>query len=162
MWRANSLEKTRMLGKFKGKKRRGWQGWDGWMASMTYRHEFEQTPGDSEGQGSLACCSSWSCKESDMTEKLTNWDSSGNFIVNNLILECFPYYSLFIPVETESHQIPTSLLKGKCHRPWGWIGLEVRAVVKCNSLLCSFLLYWRGKMNGGRIPFQDHVCCHTS
>ena len=29
------LEKTRMLGKFKGKKRRGWQGWDGWMASLT-------------------------------------------------------------------------------------------------------------------------------
>ena len=27
--------------------------------------EFEQTPGDSEGQGSLECCSPWSCKESD-------------------------------------------------------------------------------------------------
>ena len=25
-------------------------------------HEFEQTLGDSEGQGSLACCSSWGCK----------------------------------------------------------------------------------------------------
>ena len=25
-------------------------------------HEFEQTPGDSEGQGSLPCCSPWSCK----------------------------------------------------------------------------------------------------
>ena len=33
-------------------------------------HEFEQAPGDSEGQGSLVCCSSWSCKESDMTEQL--------------------------------------------------------------------------------------------
>ena len=30
-------------------------------------HEFEQTPGDGEGQGSLACCSPWGCKESDMT-----------------------------------------------------------------------------------------------
>ena len=30
-------------------------------------HEFEQAPGDSEGQGSLACCSSWGHKESDMT-----------------------------------------------------------------------------------------------
>ena len=28
--------------------------------------EFEYTPGDSEGQGSLACCSSWGHKESDM------------------------------------------------------------------------------------------------
>ena len=30
-------------------------------------HEFEQTLGDSEGQRSLACCSPWGCKESDMT-----------------------------------------------------------------------------------------------
>ena len=34
-------------------------------------HEFEHTPGDSEGQGSLACCSSWGHKESDMTEEWT-------------------------------------------------------------------------------------------
>ena len=33
-------------------------------------HEFEQALGDGEGQRSLACCSSWSCKESDMTEQL--------------------------------------------------------------------------------------------
>ena len=30
-------------------------------------HEFEQTPGDREGQGSLACCSLWGCKQLDMT-----------------------------------------------------------------------------------------------
>ena len=34
--------------------------------------EFEQTRGKSEGQGSLACCSPWSCKESDTTERLNN------------------------------------------------------------------------------------------
>ena len=33
-------------------------------------HEFEQTPGDSEGQGSLVCCSPWTYKELDMTERL--------------------------------------------------------------------------------------------
>ena len=32
-------------------------------------HEFKQTPGDSEGQGSLACCSRWSCKEEDLGTK---------------------------------------------------------------------------------------------
>ena len=32
-------------------------------------HEFEQTLGDSEGQGSLACCSPLGHKESDMTEQ---------------------------------------------------------------------------------------------
>ena len=35
-------------------------------------HEFEQTPGDSEGQGSLVFFSPWCCKESDMTKRLNN------------------------------------------------------------------------------------------
>ena len=33
-------------------------------------HGFEQAPGDSEGQGGLACCDSWGWKESDRTEPL--------------------------------------------------------------------------------------------
>ena len=33
-------------------------------------HEFERTPGDGDGQGGLACCDSWGCKESDTTELL--------------------------------------------------------------------------------------------
>ena len=32
-------------------------------------HEFEQTPGDGEGQGSLACCSPWGRKQSDTIEQ---------------------------------------------------------------------------------------------
>ena len=55
MGRANSLEKTLMLGKSEdggeGEKR----GQDGWMASPT-RHEFEQALGDGGGKQSLACC----------------------------------------------------------------------------------------------------------
>ena len=35
-------------------------------------HEFEQSLGVVDGQGSLACCSPWGCKESDTTERL-NW-----------------------------------------------------------------------------------------
>ena len=34
--------------------------------------EFEQALGDGEGQGSLACCSPWGCKESDTTESLND------------------------------------------------------------------------------------------
>ena len=37
-------------------------GWHG--------YEFEQSLGVGDGQGSLACCSPWGCKESDMTELL--------------------------------------------------------------------------------------------
>ena len=40
------------------------RGWDGWMAFNG--HEFKQTLGDNEGQGSLACCIPCSHKESDM------------------------------------------------------------------------------------------------
>ena len=43
----------------------------GWHHRLS-GHEFEQTPRDGEGQGSLARCSSWSLKESDMTERLDN------------------------------------------------------------------------------------------
>ena len=41
---------------------------DGWHHQLD-GHELEQAPGVSEGQGSLACCSSWDCKELDMTEQ---------------------------------------------------------------------------------------------
>ena len=43
-------------------------GWDHRLNG----HEFEQTQGDGEGQGSLACCSPWGCKELDTTEWLNN------------------------------------------------------------------------------------------
>ena len=45
------------------------------MAGWHHRfdgHEFEQIPGDSEGWGSLACCSPWGHKESDVTERLNS------------------------------------------------------------------------------------------
>ena len=35
-------------------------------------HEFEQAPGDGEGQGNLVCCSQWGGKELDTTEQLNN------------------------------------------------------------------------------------------
>ena len=43
----------------------------GWHHQLN-GHEFEQTAGDSKWQGSLAFCSPWGCKESDMTEWLNN------------------------------------------------------------------------------------------
>ena len=40
----------------------------GWHQRLN-GHEFEQAPGDSEGHGSLACCSPWGRKEADTTEQ---------------------------------------------------------------------------------------------
>ena len=55
--RTDSLEKSLMLGKTEGRRRRGMT--EDEMVGWHHRcdgHEFEQAPGDSEGQGSLVCC----------------------------------------------------------------------------------------------------------
>ena len=57
----------------KGTTEDGMVGWYHWLDG----HEFEQAPGDGEGQGGLVCCSPWGCKESDMTE-LLNWTEDVN------------------------------------------------------------------------------------
>ena len=59
-------------------------GWHHWLDG----HEFEQAPGVGDGQGSLACCSPWGRKESDMTEWL-NW-------LTDAILTLFRFLSSLI------------------------------------------------------------------
>ena len=62
-------------------------------------HEFEQTPGDSKGQGSLVCCSPWGLKELDTTEQLNNNWSSGNLDSPlNTNYSCHLRSHLFSPV----------------------------------------------------------------
>ena len=70
MQRTDSLEKTLVLGKIEGGRRRGRQDeMVGWHHRLN-GHEFEQAPGVDVGQGSLAFCSPWGRKESNMTEWL--------------------------------------------------------------------------------------------
>ena len=62
------IRKDPNAGKDWGQKEKGMTedemvGWHHWL----HRHEFEQTQGDNEAQGSLACCSPWGPKESDTT-----------------------------------------------------------------------------------------------
>ena len=66
--RANSLEKTLMLGKDRRQEEKEVTENEivGWHHRIN-GYEFEQTPGDGEGQGSLECCSPWGRKELDMT-----------------------------------------------------------------------------------------------
>ena len=66
MWRANSLEKTLMLGRIEDGRRWGpIEDEMVWWHHQLNGHEFEQSLGDGEGQGSLVCCSPWGHKESD-------------------------------------------------------------------------------------------------
>ena len=67
MQRVDSFDKTLMLGKIEGRRRRGRQRMR-WLESVT--DSMDMTPGVGDGQGGLVCCGSWGSKESDMTERL--------------------------------------------------------------------------------------------
>ena len=72
MWRTDSLEKTLMLGKTEGGRRRGWQRMR-WLDGIT--DLMDTNWGSSRSwwwTGNSACCSPWGQKESDTTERL-NW-----------------------------------------------------------------------------------------
>ena len=74
MQRADLLEKTQMLGKIEGRRKRGQQR-TRWMVEWHHQlngYEFEQTLRVDDGQGRLACCSPWGHKELETTEHLNN------------------------------------------------------------------------------------------
>ena len=71
MRRTDSLEKTLGKDRRQEEKRATEDEMVGWYHQLN-GHEFEQTPGDSEGQGSLACWSPRGCKESATTGQLNN------------------------------------------------------------------------------------------
>ena len=71
MQRADSLEKTLMLEKTEGRRRRGRQRMR-WLDGITNSMDvsLSELLGVGDGQGDLACCNSWGHKESDTTEQL--------------------------------------------------------------------------------------------
>ena len=83
MWRVDSLEKTLMLGGIGGQEEKGttedeMAGWHHWLDGRG----SGWTPGVVDGQGGLACCDSWGCKESDTTEWL-NWTELNKSIIKH-------------------------------------------------------------------------------
>ena len=74
MWRANSLEKTLILGETEGQEEKGMTEdemveWYPWLNG----HEFERALGDGEGRGSPVCCSPWVTKSQTW---LSNWKTN--------------------------------------------------------------------------------------
>ena len=63
-------------------------GWHHWLDG----HEFEQIPGVGDGQESLACCSPWGLKDSDMTERL-NWTDWWMY----MYMYIFHYFNYYLP-----------------------------------------------------------------
>ena len=130
MWRADSLEKTLMLGKVEGRRRRGQEKMR-WFDGITNTVDLsEQTLGDS-GQGSLVCCSPWGCKESDTL--LSNWTTMT---------------ATHIHTHRHTHT----------HTHWETGSGEERSVSHCSSLESQTWPVWGGGNKNfilhGRLKFQ--------
>ena len=74
-------------------------GWHHWLDA----HEFEWTPGVGDGQGGLACCNSWGCKESDTTEWL-NWTE-----LNHSMPGLSVHHQLLEFTQTHVHQVSDAI-----------------------------------------------------
>ena len=121
----------------------------GWHNQLN-GHEFEQTLEDSEGQGSMVCCSAWGCKESDPTEQLNNNDNmqvsqkkkkveifQETKCIITLVVHSLSHIQLFVAPWTEASQaslfctISQSLLK--------FVSIE-SVILSNHSILCCSIL----------------------
>ena len=82
-------------------------GWHHWLNG----HEFEQGLGVGDGQGSLACCSPWGCKESDTTEPLNWWKGTLGYVIA-------PALEWFIPVAQMIKNLPAMWETGVWSLGW--------------------------------------------
>ena len=79
--RANSLERTLMLGKTEYRRRRGWWQRMRWLDGVTDSMDmFEHTLGDGEWQGILVCCTPWGGRELDITDQQNRTESVSYYV----------------------------------------------------------------------------------
>ena len=97
-------------------------GWHHWLNG----HGFACTRGVGDGQGGLACCSSWGCRESDMTERL-NWTEL-NMAQPIKTRTSFPlsqflpsgsFHKLLIPIPQRADRMKTTITENKSNRSYG-------------------------------------------
>ena len=89
MQRVGSLEKTLIPGGIGGRSRRRRQRMR-WLDAITDSMDMSLSEllGVGDGQGGLACCDSWGCKDLDTTERL-NWTEhviNGTFIIETFYI----------------------------------------------------------------------------
>ena len=123
------------------------------MAGWHHRlngHEFEWSPGVSDGQGGLACCSPWGCKESVTTERL-NWIEKPKYLI-------FIKFEILLCVCVSCLVVSDSLWPTDCSLPgprllcpWNFPGrntgvgchylsIEILTLIKMD--INSLLQYW--------------------
>ena len=116
MWRAVSLGKNPDAGKDWGQENKGATEDEmvGWHHGFN-GHEFEQTLGDSEGQGGLTCCSPWGCKESDnilaTEQQLKELQDEFQFDIHITCIPCKPAEEIY-GIEA----LNESIIKIRCNK----------------------------------------------
>ena len=143
MRRADSFEKTLMLGKIEGLGAGGGgdnRGWNGWMSYQLNGHGFGWTPGVGDGQGGLECWGSWGRKESDTTEQ-PNWTEYTAFYLSIHQLMDIGLFLLFGYSEQccSEHARTSFYVNMHCHSSWihisrsgniGWYGSSMLNILR--------------------------------
>ena len=106
----------------------------GWHHQLN-GHEFESTLGVGDGQGGLACCSPWDCKELDTTEWLNWTEVKGRWLrakeaVFSLVLTWFERDWRTLPDLYGLERISHSVLSGNSEKTWSWIKIKNAGVKK--------------------------------
>ena len=125
-------------------------------------HEFEQALGVGNGQGSLAYCSPWDCKDSDTTERL-NWTECSKF------LSTVVFYSITLYLHHQTHPSwasfllwPSSfILSGGVSNCLSFFPSRASLVAQRIKHLPAMRETWAWSL-GGEDPLEKEVTTHSS
>ena len=126
MCRTDLSEKTLMLGKIEGRRRRGWQRmrWLDGITNSTDTSLSKLWEMVKDGEGRLACCSPWSLKESDMTERLNNNNPEPHELQAVVVLAKVNQGAF-------SHRRESGCSVNKiCGCPWHTVGAQYTSAIK--------------------------------
>ena len=114
MWRADSLEKTLMMGKIEGKRGSEWQKMRWLNVSLTQCTWVWASSRRCEGQGSLACWGPWGCRELNMTDQL----NKSKFLLQCSILHTYLASNKIKPESSRKTSISALLTMPKPLTVW--------------------------------------------
>ena len=131
----------------------------GWHHQLN-GHEFEQAPGDGDGQGSLACCSLWGRRvRLDWATEL-NWEAGGGGWFGGVIqahyISCAFYFYHYDISSTSDHQ-------GLHPRGWGPLPNSISFGLSCKRYPARLRHYWREResrysVGTGNVDFAEGRC----
>ena len=118
-------------------------GWHHWLDG----HEFEQTPGAGDGQGSLACCSPWDCKRQTWLSDWTDLNLPETNPYPNPWKTCLPWYQSLVTKMLRTAAITHKIVSGKFYtRSLKLNDIYVKVCWEC-PLLAPLNITWAMNMD---------------